>query len=121
VTTVPEAIEGNMGPVHLWKTLAEGSSEPDTHIVESQNYPLHICDDAREGFLANFLFNLPVVAIPHASTPMPGQIVPVCMRRFQLLVAMEFDVAHRDRIKNHLFDGIGLSEDAHDQKSDAAR
>jgi hypothetical protein len=57
-----------MGRVYFWKTFSEGSGEPDPHIVESQNYPLHISDDAREGFLANFLFNLPVVAIPHAST-----------------------------------------------------
>jgi hypothetical protein len=71
-----------MGRVYFWKTFSEGSGEPDSHIVESQNYPLHISDDAREGFLANLLFDLPVVAIPHVSTPTPGQIVPVCMRRF---------------------------------------
>jgi hypothetical protein len=64
VTTVPEAIESNMDSVYLWKTSSEGSSEPDTHIIESQNHPLHIINDAREGFSANFLFNLPVVAIP---------------------------------------------------------
>jgi hypothetical protein len=83
LTTVPEAIEGNMGLVYFRKTFSKGSGEPDSHVVESQNYPLHISDDAREGFLANFLFNLPVVAIPHVSTPTPGQIVPACMRRFR--------------------------------------
>jgi hypothetical protein len=53
-----------MDSVYLWKTSSEGSSEPDTHIIESQNHPLHIINDAREGFSANFLFSLPVVAIP---------------------------------------------------------
>jgi hypothetical protein len=48
---------------------------------------LHISDDAREGFLANFLFKLSVVAIPHTSTPTPGQIVPICMGRFRRSVS----------------------------------
>jgi hypothetical protein len=76
-----------MGRIHLWKTFSDGSGEPDSQIVESHNYPLHIIDDAREGFLANILFNLPVVGIAHASTPTPGQIVPICMRRFRRSVS----------------------------------
>jgi hypothetical protein len=48
-----------LGRVYFWKIFSEGSGEPDSHIVESQNYPVHISDDAREGFLANFLFKVP--------------------------------------------------------------
>jgi hypothetical protein len=38
-----------MGCVYLWMTFSEGSGEPGSHIVESQNYPFDIGDDAREG------------------------------------------------------------------------
>jgi hypothetical protein len=99
-----------MGRVYFWRTFSEGSGEPDSHIVESENYPLHISDDAREGFLANFLFNLPVVAIPHVSTPTLGQIVPVCMRRFRRTVSStppQFD-PHQSVVQSALADNRGL-------------
>ncbi len=69
VTTVPQAVKSDMDRIDLRQTSSEGTGEPDTHIVENQNYPLKIGDDAKEESLVNFLLNLPVVAIPHASTP----------------------------------------------------
>jgi len=61
--------------VDLWKTSSERTGESDAHIVESQNYPLDIGNGAREGFLVDFLLNLPVVAVPHAHTPRTSKIV----------------------------------------------
>jgi len=72
---VPQAVERNMVRVDLRQAFSEGPSEPDTHIVESQDYLLDIGGHAREGLLVDFLLNLPVVTIPHASTKITDLIV----------------------------------------------
>jgi hypothetical protein len=63
--------------VDFWKAFSEGSGEPDSHIVESQNDLLDIGDDPGEGFLVDLRLNLPVVAITHSSPRQLAKLYPV--------------------------------------------
>jgi hypothetical protein len=65
--------------VDFWKAFSEGSGEPDSHIVENQNYLLDIGDDVGEGFLFDLLLNFPVVAISHSSPRELAKLYPVVL------------------------------------------
>jgi len=67
---MPQAIESNMIRVDLWEAFTERPSEANAHIVKGQHYPLDVGDNAGERLLLDFLLSLPVVAIPHAGTPL---------------------------------------------------